>query len=227
MKKISLTLILLSFLSACGEDPIPSPEAAKLQSPDNLNTCTTAQSVNSLQSRVTFSWLEANNTETYDVVVRNQTTGIEQSNNGIITFETSFVLDKGAPYSWWVNSKSTVSTDVTKSSVWSFYIEGIETSTYIPFPATLLDPAMDAALDLSNSQNYTFEWQGNDLDDDIDYYTLQLGTDANNLSTVAGNISGMTTDVTLQAGSTYFWQIITVDLEGSSSTSQMGTFTTE
>lgn len=226
MKRFFYITAVFLLIVACGADPIPVPEAAVLQGPENLNTCTTASSVNSTQSRVTLSWLEANNAESYDVIVRNETTGVELSNNDIIIFETSFVLDKGAPFSWWVISKSAATSETTKSSVWSFYLEGVETPTYIPFPASLLEPANEAVVDLASSTSYTFEWQGNDLDDDIDYYDLRLGTDANNLATVASNISGTSTSATLQSGATYYWQVITVDSQGSSSESVVGAFTT-
>ena len=226
MKRFSFTLVLLVLIFACGSDPIPAPGAVVLQAPENLNTCTTAQSTNSSQSRVTFSWVEANNTDSYDLVVRNETTGQETSNNEVIIFESSMVLNKGAAYSWWVNSKSEASTEITKSTVWSFYLEGTETPSYIPFPAFLVDPAENQTIDISGSQNYTFEWQGNDLDSDIDYFSLRLGTDANDLTTVASNINGSTTSVTLQPATTYFWQVITVDSEGSSSASEIGVFST-
>lgn len=226
MTKQLFSIAIIATILSCGPDPIPVPEAAVLVSPENANTCTTAQSVNSGQSRVTFTWLEANNTETYDIVVRNGITGAEQRGSDIITFETNFVLDKGAPYSWSVTSKSTATTETSQSTTWQFYLEGVETPSYVPFPALLVAPAQDANVDLSSNTSYTFQWEGSDLDDDIIHYNLKLGTSSDALNTVAESVSGNSTDVTLVPSTSYYWQVETVDSQGSISLSVVSTFTT-
>lgn len=226
MKKRIFSIAIIATILSCGPDPIPIPEAAILVSPENANTCTTAQSVNSDQSRVTFSWLEANNTETYDIVVINGITGAEQRGTDIVALETSFVLDKGAPYSWGVVSKSSATAETTQSDTWQFYLEGVETPSYVPFPAQLVAPAEGDSLDLSSDTSYTFQWVGSDLDDDIVHYNLKLGPSSDALNTVAESVNGNSTTVTLVPSTTYYWQVETVDAQGSVSVSVVNSFTT-
>ena len=88
---------------------------------------------------VNFNWQTSLNTDSYEVVVRNSVTRTEQKKAVDLTTAT-LVLDRGYPFTWWVISSSEISTVKTKSEVWSFYIEGIQQQTHIPFPAQLKAP---------------------------------------------------------------------------------------
>ena len=79
---------------------------------------------------------------------------------------------------------------------------------------------------LSNN-TITFEWEGIDLDNDIDHYDLYLGIEKETILVLAENITQGKSKQQLESGTNYFWQIITVDREGNSSKSLVGEFTTE
>ena len=111
----------------------------------------------------------------------------------------------------------------TKSEVWSFYIEGIEQQTHIPFPAQLKTP-LEGQIVISSSGQINLEWLGSDLDNDIAYYQIYLGTNPNRLQLFQDNLSIPNYSVNLSVDETYYWKIVTVDRNGNKSESVIQTF---
>ena len=133
----------------------------------------------------------------------------------------------GAPYHWFIRSKSSLTPVSTKSESWQFYLEGDSTTSHFPFPAILLAPANTITVSLSNENNFLFQWEGNDLDDDIVSYDLYLGTEANQLMLEQEGILGMQTTVELISAETYYWQIISFDNQQNKSESAVFEFQTD
>lgn len=223
MKRIATYLIVLTvFLVGC-KKPIPAPEAAILVAPEDNVSCLYVP-VNTSTANVVFSWQEALNTDSYILNVRNESTGIETSTT---TENTSvrLTLSRGVIYLWKVVSISDASDEETESNTRYFFLEAQQQSSHLPFPARLLNPQADEIIQLSNG-NASFSWEGADLDDDIASYTLLLGLDENSLQEVVSNLTQSSFTTALEAGTAYYWQVVTVDSEGSRSHSEIRFFET-
>lgn len=223
MKRIATYLIVLTvFLVGC-KKPIPAPEAAILVAPEDNVSCLYVP-VNTSTANVVFSWQEALNTDSYILNVRNESTGIETSTT---TENTSvrLTLSRGVIYLWKVVSISDASDEETESNTRYFFLEAQQQSSHLPFPARLLNPQADEIIQLSNG-NASFSWEGADLDDDIASYTLLLGLDENSLQEVVSNLTQSSFTTVLEAGTAYYWQVVTVDSEGSRSHSEIRFFET-
>ncbi|MGA0444519.1 MAG: hypothetical protein ACO3M3_05560, partial [Flavobacteriaceae bacterium] len=161
--------------------------------------------------------------EIYELIVQNTQTGQQYSKQTSLLSE-SLILPMGAPYRWYVLSKAILTPAVGQSESWKFYLEGESNASYVPFPALLLSPKNEAIIDKTDKGVYTFQWEGLDLDNDIDHYALYLGTDPDALSLKKDFISEQRTDLTLTPSATYYWQIVTFDKEGNQSTSLVFSF---
>ena len=224
MKNSSTILVLtlmLMFCWSCSKPLIPQPQAATLITPQNNNACLPLFT-DELTGVINFSWETALNTDSYEVVIRNNVSRTEQKKAVDLT-STTLILERGFPYTWWVISSSQISSVETKSEVWSFYIEGIEQQTHIPFPAQLKTP-LEGQIVISSSGQINLEWLGSDLDNDIAYYQIYLGTNPNRLQLFQDNLSIPNYSVNLSVDETYYWKIVTVDRNGNKSESVIQTF---
>ena len=179
MRYLAFFLVFIFF--SCGPDPIPVPEPSILIAPSNLNTCNTASRINDLERQVRFQWTASLNTESYNLVVQNTLTGEQQTITTTLLTE-SIILTSGAPYQWYIISKSSLTEAEGKSSIWYFYLEGNPQASHFPFPALLLAPSDKLIVSLNASNAFTFEWEGNDLDNDIQDYDFYLGTSSSFLN---------------------------------------------
>ena len=217
------SIVIAVLLCTCSKSSIPEPDSALLTTPENSNTCVPL-STTATQGVVNFGWEEAQNTDSYEVFVRNNITQTEQKKSADLT-STTFTLDRGVPYSWWVVSSSEASAVDTKSKVWSFYLEGIQQETFLPFSALLNNPQDEQEVTLSSGE-INLQWTGSDLDDDIAHYQVYIGTNADQMTLVQDNQITSSYSALLDVGQTYFWQIITVDQRGNKSQSAIQSFTT-
>jgi hypothetical protein len=206
MKKYFLIFLMLSV--ACKKEAIPDPESAVLLSPENNNNCNTAIRISDLQSQVNFSWEEALHTDEYELVIRDVLTNVDQKKETLRLF-ASVVLDRGRQYAWWVNTKSEQVETVSKSEVWSFYLEGLQTSSHFPFPAKLLSPENNSQVGLVDGE-----------------LTLRWEVDPDELSLIAENLTSVSISVTLNANQYYYWKVVTIDREGNISHSPVEVFKT-
>jgi len=220
-----IAFFLLSVFFSCGPDPIPVPEPSLLLAPSNLNTCNSATRINDLERQVRFQWTATLNTESYNLVVQNTLTGEQQTITTSLLTE-SIVLNSGTPYQY-VISKSSLTLAEGKSSIWHFYLEGNPQESHFPFPAILLVPSDESIVSLNASNAFTFEWEGNDLDNDIQGYDFYLGTSSSSLNKEREAITSQQVTLGLIPNTIYFWQIISKDLQGNQSTSEIYQFQTQ
>lgn len=224
-----LLAAMLGLLTACGggdgggepePQPVPAPQAATLIFPDNNTTCFEGEVLSPTQSRVTFQWNAAQNTDSYQLVVRNMSSN-QESNQTPSTNSATLTLQRGVPYQWYVISKAAGTNQTATSATWRFYNEGPGISNYAPFPAEVVFPARGAHL--SGAGTLSLEWDGSDADGDIADYEVFFGTAAA-ADASAGTTASTTFEVTVAAGQTYYWKVVTRDSAGNSSESEIFTF---
>ena len=202
--------------------PTPDPPtAAILTFPDDNEECTTGTEVNATQSSVTFTWQASQNTDLYDLVLKNLDT------NSILTFSSStnqiaIIINKGTPYSWYVVSKSNSVTQTATSATWKFYNAGDPVQSFAPFPADLVAPLMGA--NLTGVSTVTLEWSGSDIDNDIVGYDIYFDTTSPPTTQLGSNQTETTIEATVTAGNAYYWRVITTDSEGNNSESEIFEF---
>ena len=216
--------ILFLILASCKKEVIPDPEAALLLGPENNNNCNTAIQVSDQQSQVNFSWQEALHTDEYELVVRDILTNVDQKKE-TLRLSSSVVLERGKQFSWWVNSISEQSQNITKSQVWTFYLEGLPTSSHFPFPAKLLIPENNSQVSLENG-TLNLRWEVVDLDNDVESYDVYFGTDPDDLNLAVENLTANSISLTLNPDQYYYWKVSTRDKEGNVSHSIVGVFRT-
>ena len=221
MKKIIYILSAITLFIGCSKEESPkNPTEAVLVFPDNNQECNQGVDVNINQSSVTFTWDASTNTDSYDVVLKNLDTGTTTTHNSI-TNQLAITINKATPYSWSVISKSTSSTETAQSDTWKFYNAGDPVTSYTPFPAELVLPAMGANITGVTSQ--TLSWQGSDIDNDIVSYDVYFGT-VTPPTNLQNSTAASALDVTVASGNTYFWRIVTRDGEGNTSQSEIFEF---
>ena len=120
MRKFSVCLSIMFFY--CVSDTALDPESVSLISPKNLESCANAVRINDIDRQVRFEWTGALNADQYELIVENSITKEKFISNTPL-LNSSLVIPAGAPYNWFVRSKSDF-TPVTKNSeVWEFYLE--------------------------------------------------------------------------------------------------------
>lgn len=217
--------LFLGVLLSCGSDPIPAPQAAQLVSPAHLEACTTATPATTTQSVVNFNWQDAADTDSYELIIENLVSQARIEREFVVS-EASIGLDRGVSYRWWVRSLSDASSETATSEKWAFYLEGEAQVNHIPFPATLNFPEEASQITLQDGR-VEFRWQGADLDNDIDLYTLRLGSEEDNLSDLATELTDTRYSTSLESSQRYYWQIVTIDREGNQSYSKIQGFQTQ
>jgi hypothetical protein len=224
MKKIIIILLILLTLGCSKDNPgNPNPVAASLIFPDNNQECNQGVNASNTQSTVTFRWSATSNTDSYNVVLKNLNTQSTTSHSST-TNELAITIQKGTPYSWHVISKNSTVVETAQSATWKFYNAGDPIESYAPFPADLVAPIMGSTLTGVTSQSLS--WQGSDIDNDIVSYDVYLDT-TSPPTTLESSTSAMSMDVSVTAGNTYYWRIVTNDGEGNSSQSEIFEFRVE
>ena len=193
MKLYNSFLILLLLVFACEKEVIITPDPPLLIGPQNNNSCTSDTFITSQTSQV----------------IRDIETNSDIQLNTFRTF-SFVVLDRGKQYSWWVISKYNADQTFSKSSVWTFYLEGSQKSSHFPFPANLLNPKSNEQISL-NDGKYIFRWETTDLDDDIIEYDIYLGTEPDEFTLLAERLSLNSIELSLYSNQFYYWKVIKRD----------------
>ncbi|RRN78150.1 hypothetical protein EIM50_16005 [Pseudoxanthomonas sp. SGD-10] len=227
-----ITLLAVIVSSACKKskdegniDPQKNePQKAVLVSPVKDEACLDGTSVSDNQSKVNFSWRSAQNSDSYELVVKNLL------NNQVVREQVSglnkeLTLAKNTPYSWYIVSKANGSDKVAESEVWRFYNAGLGISQYAPFPAQIISPAIGQVLP-SNQNKITLQWSGKDVDNDITGYDVYIGTTPQ-LELTKSNVTNSSFEVSVQPNTVYRWKVITKDSKGNTSDSGIYQFTVE
>ena len=193
--------------------PPPAPTVAVLKTPAQNSECLDGENVE-------FSWNSSQNTDSYTIVVKNLLTTAQISQTTTSTSVT-IKLDVGQPYSWFITSSSSVSSQTASTTKWKFYLKGDPTSNYAPFPADLISPKSESNVNVGNVK---FEWNGSDVDEN-DTLKFDLYVDSENPPTtrVKSNLTSNSSNLNLDSG-TYYWKVITKDDSGSNSDSGVSMF---
>lgn len=229
LKSIGIAASLLLFSCGSGgggngDGTGDKPSAAALVFPLNNSECLAGQSISATDSKVTLEWNVADNTDSYFVYVKNLETQTTLQYNAAENTSLEVVLKKGVPYSWYVTSKSSSTTETATSPVWKFYNAGDGVVNYSPFPAEVVAPLMSSTI---SETSVNLEWSGNDVDGDITEFKVYMdGT--TNPTTLKGTVTSESLNsVAVTANSTYYWKVITKDSAGNTSTSPVFQFKTQ
>ena len=202
------------------EPAVPDPSAATLVFPEDQTECNTGVVTpeDETMSTVTFEWNASQNTDSYTVSLTNLNTGGLIFENST-TNSADITIQRGAPYSWFVTSRATGTTSTAESATFRFFNEGPGIENYAPFPAEAISPTRGQ--NFSGVTQVDLSWSGSDIDNDITGYEVLFGTDASALTSIGTTMADETTitDVAVMAGTTYFWQVLTSDGAGNTSSS--------
>jgi len=221
------TIILLLFgvlLIGCKKksDPKP-PEIATLVFPNKNSECTTGIDLNQTTSEVEFKWMASDYTETYELRVTNLNTNVTQTIS-TAAISAKLPIAKGEPFSWFVRSKNTKVTQATASETWRFYNAGFQT-TYAPFPADAIEPKNGTSIFKDINNEVTLEWNGADIENDIDGYELYFSITTPPETLIASPSFDVNSEkVSVTSNTDYYWKVITNDSEGNSSDSGIFVF---
>ncbi|NNL16624.1 MAG: hypothetical protein HKO81_08290 [Flavobacteriaceae bacterium] len=225
-KKIISIIIAVGIILSCSKEEeetamvelIP-PSAAALIFPQNNTECNEGIVISDTETDVLFQWEEAENASSYVLQITNLNTGTSRN---ISTNSTEFFIRilRGKPYSWSVVSKSGTNNLTTESAVWRFYNAGLPEESFPPFPAEAVSPQPGSSVD---EGNISLVWQASDIDNDIASYTVLADT-VNPPVTEIGITSNNNINVTVSSGLVYYWKVITTDIIGNTSDSQVFQF---
>ncbi|MCY1533500.1 hypothetical protein D9M68_688290 [compost metagenome] len=226
MRKHLLLFVLCLAVVGCKKPKkaIDPPSKAILSLPANNEACTTGTVVSAALSTIVFKWNAAQNADSYELTIKNLETGTTttQSTSAV---ELTVTLSRNTPYSWFVTAKSSKISTTAQSDTWKFYNAGEATNAYAPFPAEIVSPKMAQRITPVSGKT-TLDWTGSDADNDIVSYDIYLGTTTTPALIKSGQTDSMLSDVTVTAGTTYYWKVITRDSKGNTSDSGIYVFYT-
>ncbi len=219
MRLVSIICISAFFLFGCKKknNPLP-PEGSVLVFPDKNSECTTGVELSSTTSEVEFRWQPADHTDRYELRATNLSANTTQR---ITTAATAakLPLQKGVPYSWNVTSISDAVLESVASETWLFYNSGSQT-TYAPFPAEIIAPAIGTSVFKDENNEVTLQWSGADVDNDIVGFEIYFSTqNPPEALLVSPSATVSNTNVTVAANMVYYWSVVTIDGAGNKSSS--------
>jgi hypothetical protein len=223
--------VALLLLTGCGsKKPDPKPEvkppvAAELVFPAQNSTCISGDVISATQSSVVLKWKAAQNTESYDVTIKNLLTAEITTQSSTVS-QVTVTLARNTPYSWYVTSKSSAIATTTNSNVWKFYNSGDGLISYAPFPADSLSPASGLYITMPATGAIKLSWQGSDTDNDIVDYDVYFGKTASPVL-YKKNVTTTSLDgVPIVVKTQYYWKVVTRDSKNNTSTSAVVQFNT-
>ena len=221
----TLTLSLIAVLAAaCSSDsggggtnpnptptPIAAPGKASLTLPENNKPCETG-AVSGTTASVIFSWAQGSNTETYDLTITNSDTNQITSRTNLAATTATVPLARGHRYAWSLTSKNK-GTQTTASDTYKFYLAGDGEQNAAPFSAEALAPAPGSSVSATENGTVALSWDAADPDNDTLTYTLLFDTVDGRQDPVAANqnLSISSKEVAVEAGTVYYWSVITSD----------------
>jgi hypothetical protein len=226
MKNHILTVFVLLMLASCSKTPtpvvVPAPVATTLLSPAQTSLCTTGIVISQTQSAVQFTWSTSTNTDTYNLIIKNLLNSkLIVQNTGSTNYTA--ILDRNTPYSWFVSSKSSKTTDTAKSEVWKFYNSGPAVISYAPFPADLKTPIFGQVVPTTATVNLA--WVGSSVTaGSIANYDIYFGTTGVPTLYKTQVTDQFLNNVPVTSGATYYWKVITRDNAGNTSDSGLFLF---
>lgn len=226
MRKYISVLLITSALFSCAIPAdllLPAPEAATLLAPATNEACAAGTVLSDSITKIKFSWTSVATAESYDITIKNLLTG-KSVTQGATTNSIEVAVKRNTPFSWFVTSKSTLTTKTSDSNTWKFYTTGPVQIFYTPFPAEAISPTIGQQI---TGNKVSLRWKGADVDNDISAYDVYFGTDANP-PILQSKLAASTTsiaDLSVVAGTKYYWKVVTKDAKGNSSSSEIFQFT--
>lgn len=200
------------------------PTKASLIFPRENSECTEGSSQTDTHSMIKFEWSLSENTDSYDIVIKNLITGVSATYTATSTTK-EIRLERAIPYSWKVISKATAINRTAESATWKFYNAGLGAVAYPPFPAEIIEPKMGEYITpVSNVVN--LKWNGSALENNIKGYDVYFGTENPPVLFKANHTSMELNNVPVMNQTVYFWKVITKDGNGNTSESSIYQFKT-
>lgn len=228
MKKERVLLLIVLTLMVCigckKNNPIPKPTKATLATPIQNAVCTTGTILSDTRSTISFVWVAASNTESYNLVIINLLTKDSTVMNTNLT-QFSATLLRNTPYAWYVISTSSKTTATAKSDIWKFYNSGPGVVSYAPFPAEITSPTFAQSLTATNG-TINLSWTGTSvIPGTIAGYDVYLGFTNTPAILKTSVTDSFLNNVTVLPKTTYYWKVITKDIFGNTSDSGLYQFT--
>ena len=194
-----------------GPEPIAAPGKASLTLPENNKPCETGE-VSGATASVIFTWSTGEDTESFDLAITNSDTNQVTNRAGLTTTTATVPLTRGHRYQWKITSKNK-GTQTTASDTYKFYLAGDGEENAAPFSAEAVYPQPGSLVTASENNTVTLEWEAADPDNDTLTYTLLIDTvDGRQEATEENqNLTTNTKEVSVEAGTIYYWSIITSD----------------
>ena len=228
MRKHLLIVASISLaLMSCGgkkNNPVPDPAKAVLVFPAQNAVCTTGTVISASQSSITFTWNAADNTNSYDLNLKNLLTSATTTQNTANT-KLTITLARNTPYSWSITSRSSKTSNTVQSDTWKFYNSGPGVVTYAPFPAEITSPTFGEKV-TAVAGKVDLSWTGSAVDNSsIANYDVYFGTTATPAVFKNAITDSFVNNVNVTSGTTYYWKVITRDVDGNTSDSGLFQFT--
>jgi hypothetical protein len=202
---------------------LSAPVKAVLTAPAQNGVCITGTVISGTQSSVTFLWNASDYTDSYDLVLKNLLT-LTTTTQSTTNTQLSITLARNTPYSWYIVSKSTKIATTAQSDTWKFYNSGSGVVTYAPFPA---DPSAPTYGQVVTTATVNLSWKGSAVDNNtIANYDVYFGTTTNPAILKSTITDTFVNNVNLASKTTYYWKVITRDINGNTSDSGLYQFST-
>ena len=229
MKKVVSLISAIFILISCSKHKnptpvpvIPTPGKASLTFPDLNKACTNGIVITTTTNSINFQWSASDNTDSYDIHIKNLSTGDSTIQNTIVN-HLVVILTRNTPYSWYIVSKSTKTEATGRSDTWKFYDSGPGVVTYAPFPADIVSPTFGANITASATNTVDLQWKGSSVTPGtIVGYDIYFGNPLPATPTNSNVPDSFLNNVTVTSGTTYYWKVITKDAIGN--TSDSGTY---
>lgn len=223
---------LFAFVSCTSNstDPLPEeevvndPVAANLIFPQDQTECNEGTILSDTQSEVVFKWSASENTDSYEVIVKNNDT----ETSSTITAATNskeITLERGTNYEWQVISRSETSQSTAASAVFQFFNAAPGVTSHVPFSAEAIAPEDSSEISVASGK-VILQWQASDIDNDIRDYEIFFGTDKDQLASI-GVFTTNTLEANVVSGTTYFWRVKTNDETNNTSESDIFSFSVQ
>jgi 1,4-alpha-glucan branching enzyme len=161
---------------------------------------------------VIFTWAGGSNTESYDLSITNSDTNQVTSRTNLTTTTATVPLTRGHRYQWRITSKNK-GAQTTASDSYKFYLAGDGEENAAPFSAEAIAPQPGSSVTATEAGTVTLSWEAADPDNDTLTYTLIIDTVDGRQDPIAANqnLTTSTKEVSVEAGTVYYWSVITSD----------------
>lgn len=226
LRKINFTVLglLATLIFGCikGKEPALPPAKAILLFPLQNEICAAGENPTPTESTVHFHWSDAANTDSYVLSLKNLNTGVVTENTSKKS-DLKLTIPRATPFSWTVASISSKNPVTALSDSWKFYNSSVGQFSYAPFPATLTFPAMGQILDVTGN-TVTLTWSGSDADGDIASYDIYYGKNSTPTLIGTNKADNQSFSVVVSVNTIYYWKVVTKDVQGNSSDSEVYQF---